>query len=560
MHDRRGGELNDVGFVSCHRLVNGALTQRIRMFPTQRLLSKSILCPEHETCQLSPCLFSHDDVVAAQSRSTNTGTTSTLKRPLTPTETTQQPKKHVRTTTNAYNPQARAARQAAASTSSLNPIASTSKSTTATVTTATDGPPRIKTAVGPAHTPTATRQKMLTALFKLLYSNVSTRQAQEWASLHAQQQEQSLYDKSTKLTYRNSVISSLARLKKRLKVPTEATEHHDWVGTLEQVDQKLKLKQEIEFKKLTRDKVEKFVSSKQVLETFDYVVEVPDGIGGDKPTEEGNMRKCDRCGAEFIVKAQLSEKLLLTQKVEKTACSYHWGRQITEKINGTKQRVWSCCPSSDLPPPCQIGPHVFRDSDVNVLHSRLGFLPTSIFESSTSDQIQDIVALDCELVYTTSGMSLARLTVIDIDFKTILDVHVKPLGTVLDTNERFSGVTEENLKQANVDGQEVRRMLTKFVNKDTIIVGHGLENDLKALRIIHLNVIDTAIIYPHPNGGSWRFALRNLTKEHLGKFIQGKLLKHVCFVEMNQGTSGHSAAEDSIAALELLQHKMLKTI
>jgi RNA exonuclease 1 len=35
-------------------------------------------------------------------------------------------------------------------------------------------------------------------------------------------------------------------------------------------------------------------------------------------------------------------------------------------------------------------------------------------------------------------------------------------------------------------------------------VGHALENDLSALRMLHANVIDTAMLYPHPRVRSRR--------------------------------------------------------
>jgi RNA exonuclease 1 len=52
----------------------------------------------------------------------------------------------------------------------------------------------------------------------------------------------------------------------------------------------------------------------------------------------------------------------------------------------------------------------------------------------------------------------------------------------------------------------------------TVLIGHGLENDLKALRLVHPagRVIDTAQLYPHPKGLPYRRALRFLVQEVLG--------------------------------------------
>lgn len=180
------------------------------------------------------------------------------------------------------------------------------------------------------------------------------------------------------------------------------------------------------------------------------------------------------------------------------------------------------------------------------------------------------------MVYTTSGLSLARLTVVDVDGAVLLDSLVQPPGTILDVNTRFSGIAVNGLQGVTDDLGEVRELLGGLIDEQTIIVGHGLENDLKALRLVHTNVIDTAIvrlksfsfffisfrilfhsliipgsrlqqIFPHPRGVPMRHSLRNLSRDILGKLIQDSLA----------GT-GHSSVDDSIAALELLRWKMIQ--
>ena len=77
-----------------------------------------------------------------------------------------------------------------------------------------------------------------------------------------------------------------------------------------------------------------------------------------------------------------------------------------------------------------------------------------------------------------------------------------------------------------------------------MLIGHGLENDLKALRIVHDRVIDTVHLFPHLRGLPYRLALRDLVAKHLGKIIQagGKDV-------------GHSSAEDAQMTLELVRWK-----
>ena len=78
----------------------------------------------------------------------------------------------------------------------------------------------------------------------------------------------------------------------------------------------------------------------------------------------------------------------------------------------------------------------------------------------------------------------------------------------------------------------------KLVYKETILVGHSLENDLLALKISHEVVIDTALLYKHPRGGNYKTALRVLSKRFLSQEIQ-------------QSGAGHDSIEDARATMEL---------
>ncbi|BGP40379.1 RNA exonuclease 3 [Rhodotorula kratochvilovae] len=478
------------------------------MFPTQRLFG---LCPDWSTCSLTNCLFpSHTPPKAVP------------KRPPPPPAATP-----AASSSSSAVPQKRAA------TASAGPSIVLKKA----------GPPRLPMPKTLSHTPHATRQKMVTALYNqflevytpgILPSSLR----QQLASEHALVQEEHLFARATKATYRNAIISALARLKKR--PPARGV---DDAGTLEEETERMARAADEEKGRLTRKRVAKFVHAKEKLKQFDYVVDMPAGQGGDRPTEEGNMRTCDRCKNEFTVRGELSED-------GRQACHFHFGRMVTEKIGGQKQRVYSCCPAVGAVP-CQVGPHVFKDEDVAALHSRVAFVPTSSLRSSlfTPDlpPAVDLVALDCELIYTTAGMSLARLTVVSATGATILDEHIRPPPgvAVLDLNTRFSGVQREDLEKAVLDVPGVRRALAQYVDEETIFVGHGVENDLKALRLVHTKVIDTAILFPHPNGGTWRHSLRNLAKDVLRKFVQE-----------GDSSLGHSAKEDAETALELVRWKV----
>ena len=142
---------------------------------------------------------------------------------------------------------------------------------------------------------------MLTAIytqFLATYASLPDQTiAKALASKHALAQELTQYTRSNKMTYRNSIISALARLKKRPPVSSVKE-----TGTLEDDIERAQKAEEDERSRLTPERILQFVSSRDTLQLYDYVVDIPDGLGGSAPTEEGNLRKCDRCGKDWRVR------------------------------------------------------------------------------------------------------------------------------------------------------------------------------------------------------------------------------------------------------------------
>ena len=79
-----------------------------------------------------------------------------------------------------------------------------------------------------------------------------------------------------------------------------------------------------------------------------------------------------------------------------------------------------------------------------------------------------------------------------------------------DYNTRFSGITAENHSAATTNLAGIRAVLNTLIDSNTILIGHGLENDLKTLRIVHARCIDTAILFPHKAGNPYRRSLKEL--------------------------------------------------
>ena len=167
-----------------------------------------------------------------------------------------------------------------------------------------------------------------------------------------------------------------------------------------------------------------------------------------------------------------------------------------------------------------------------------------------------VCALDCEMCQTESGPALTRLTVVAESQTVVLDVLVQPPEEITDYVTQYSGVSAELLKVVSREGgvavnragtmvlsmRQAQVAFLRLVSKETMLVGHSLDSDLAALKIVHERVVDTAYLYPHPRGFPLRNKLRNLAKEHLGLNIQ------------TAGVDGHDSSEDAKAALLLTLH------
>lgn len=60
------------------------------------------------------------------------------------------------------------------------------------------------------------------------------------------------------------------------------------------------------------------------MRKWGYILDMPEGPGGDKPNEVGYTMKCERCSQPYMVKP----------KEQAEGCEYHYGKQFTHKVNG----------------------------------------------------------------------------------------------------------------------------------------------------------------------------------------------------------------------------------
>ena len=154
-----------------------------------------------------------------------------------------------------------------------------------------------------------------------------------------------------------------------------------------------------------------------------------------------------------------------------------------------------------------------------------------------------LFAIDCEMCYTSVGLELTRLTLIDSQCRTLLDTLVVPTNPITNYNTQYSGITAAMLAQCTTTLQQARHRLLSLLPASAILVGHSAENDLRASRIYHRRVVDTALLFPHPRGPPHKSSLRYLVQRWLNREIQ-------------TGGGGHDSVEDAWAAMELVCEKV----
>ncbi|KAJ5174474.1 RNA exonuclease 3 [Penicillium canariense] len=322
--------------------------------------------------------------------------------------------------------------------------------------------------------------------------------------------------------------------------------------------------------------ISKLITPLNGLEEFGYVTKAPTAAEIETARQgvldSKGWEKCDRCGSRFQVFPGRREDGALTTG---GLCIHHNSRPIypprkkTDHYTGSADPYFSCCGESvGTSVGCTKSPHhVFKVSEPKRLASILQFEPTP---QQPDKGPMDPVCFDCEMGYTTQGLELIRLTAVSWpEGRELLDILVRPIGEVLDLNSRYSGVFPEHYANAipygtssstsmpHSQGEDkkqqkpmqvvespaaARKLLFEFLQPDTPLIGHAIDNDLNVCRIIHPTIIDTVILYPAPRGGlPNRQSLKNLARKYLDRDIQ------------TGGDKGHDSKEDSIATGELVR-------
>lgn len=220
-----------------------------------------------------------------------------------------------------------------------------------------------------------------------------------------------------------------------------------------------------------------------------------------------NRREMIDLGYEVVVPRQ-------RQSVEKDDGDAHSGGKEEEEEGGERDPEWCVIPSP--------------------------------FDEVTDKEAPShrVLALDCEMVQVEGGESaLARATLIDVSTgRVVMDRLVKPSKPVINYLTRFSGIDEAMLGPVTTTLTDCQTELRQLIHRHTFVIGHSLENDFKACKVVPLcAVLDTAWLFPHPSGLPYKNALRFLAQRYLRRRIQ-------------QGS--HDSSIDAMVSAELVQLKL----
>ncbi|XP_077509795.1 RNA exonuclease 1 homolog isoform X2 [Amblyomma americanum] len=249
-------------------------------------------------------------------------------------------------------------------------------------------------------------------------------------------------------------------------------------------------------------------------------------LQADAASADSSRKTCCRCGSSFVITPG-------GEYYANDECVYHTGRRGMAEF--------SCCGATGDEPGCQRseyhvcaqGARGERDAPAR------GFVRTRPRHGVAGG----VFALDCEMCFTIRGLEVAKVSVVGANGATVYDSYVRPGSPVLDYNTAFSGVTADHLRNVRTTLQDVQAVLLRLFTASTVLVGHGLENDLRGLKILHDTVVDTAVVFPHHRGLPFRRSLRSLVGAYLNREVQ------------QDGVRGHDSVEDARACMELILWK-----
>ncbi|CAO2651310.1 Nn.00g096070.m01.CDS01 [Neocucurbitaria sp. VM-36] len=225
---------------------------------------------------------------------------------------------------------------------------------------------------------------------------------------------------------------------------------------------------------------------------------VPIGLnmGGDAEIEQAKYIQGK------ILRLLIQSDIFIHHNGKMTVCGIDWTRIGVSRQHDAVELFDGMChlpkilQGEYLPPPT-----TFKD-EYKASYPVADFTPSPTREASNPGL--GVVALSCSKILLADGrQDLVKLAAIDLVSSRILINHLvctDPHAQVADWRTSLTGLSSwYDMDAARQAGYKVfkgwaaaRSALCKFVDKDTIIVGHNLRSDLDALRLIHGRAVDVA--------------------------------------------------------------------
>ncbi|XP_054808522.1 small RNA degrading nuclease 3-like isoform X2 [Prosopis cineraria] len=156
-----------------------------------------------------------------------------------------------------------------------------------------------------------------------------------------------------------------------------------------------------------------------------------------------------------------------------------------------------------------------------------------------------MIAIDCEMVLCDDGTeAVVSVCVVDRNLKVKLNKRVHPNKAIADYRTEITGVSPKDLEGVTCSLSKIQKFLRKMLVDGTILVGHSLHNDLRALKLDYVRVIDTSYIFQYPDDNTHkRPSLNTLCKAVLG-------------YEVREAGAPHNCRDDATAAMKLVLAKI----
>ncbi|XP_051168104.1 putative exonuclease GOR isoform X2 [Leptopilina boulardi] len=256
-----------------------------------------------------------------------------------------------------------------------------------------------------------------------------------------------------------------------------------------------------------------------------------------KLSETEVLRKCARCSSFFPMDSRTGDYLHGGEP-----CYVHPGKLL--------MGVWQCCGSDAYERQfCTIFPmHVWSGFTDGVNESLLGYVETIPLGDLAFEKTRyGVYALDCEMAFTKRGMEVIKISVVRMNGTAVYDHFVKPGDEIVDYGTEIHGITEEEILTATKTLGDVQNDLRKFIHAESLLIGHGVYNDLRILRFIHKRVIDTSLVFQHERGPQFCYSLKSLSKLILKKDIRAP-------------GEFHDSVQDATLAMDIMLRKLQQDV